>query len=157
MNIRRFVYAALVLLVVAACGTSTPTSSSSASAVTATTPSASNFATSEQLIAVAQKVYGKGQFSVCDFAADYFKNCPFTASLNQKMIHKAATQPGPDPLGAGDGPGLRGAVAYSATVSATGGSVVATVGTDWSATLTIVSVNGHLLVDGLAINGVPVT
>src|SRR5260370_16471284 len=128
MDIPRLAAAAVVLLVVAACGTSTTTSSSSASAVTASaapasTPSASNVATSEQLIAVAQKVYGKGQFSVCDggttVAADYFKNCPFTASLNQKMIHKAATQLGPDPLGAGDGPGLRGAVAYSPTVTPT--------------------------------------
>lgn len=164
MNIPRFAPAALVLLALAACGTSTTTSSSSAapaSAAPASTPSASPVATSEQLIAVAQKVYGKDQFSVCEggttVSADYFKNCPFTASLNQKMIHKAATQLGPDPLGAGDGPGLRGAVAYSATVTATGGTVVATVGTTWSATLTIVSVNGQLLVDGLAINGVPVT
>lgn len=161
----RIAIAVIGLVALAACGTPTASSSSSPT-VAATLPatqaaSPTPIATSDQLIAVAQRVYGKDRFSVCDggnIPADAFKQCPFTASLTQKMIHKAATQPGPDPLGAGDGPGMQDApVYYTATATSTGGTVNVTVGTTWSASLTIVSDNGLLLVDGLIINGVPVT
>jgi hypothetical protein len=110
---------------------------------------------------VAQKVYGKDQFAVCDagrsIPAEAFKNCPFTATFTQKMIYRARTQLGPDPLGAGDGPGVQGVPAYTATVTPTVGTVNVSVGATWSASLTIRLVNGQLLVDGLTINGVRVT
>lgn len=105
-------------------------------------------ATGSQLIAVAQEVYGRDFLSTCERGTDpntLFDACPFTAVFRQTMITKAKTQLGPDPLGLGDGPGLQGTPSYTASVTATGGTVVMQVG-GMSFTIIEVWQDGTLLV-----------
>ncbi len=158
-----------VIALLVGCGTSGASSTSTATAATASpsvaTPSPSAgrtsptplTATKQQLIAVAQQVYGTTNVQTCErgtSAVTLFDTCPFTAAFKQKMITKAQTQLGPDPLGLGDGPGPGDArLSYAATVTSTGGTVVLHLGTFGVFVLTEVWQGNTLVVSDIATDG----
>lgn len=130
--------------------------------------------TDSNLIEVASKVFGTGcantgqspcsqsmrMLSSCADAGSY-STCPFTPSFESKLASLAP----PNQQGALGNPGavltqdfqggLLSAPTYSATVSNTGGTATVTIQNWGSYVLTIVLINGQLLVNKITFNGKP--